>query len=368
MNKIFSKLLLLAMLILIVPASALLAGCGATPVNAAQGVSFLSNEQENGQAVFSLDLNSPLKLPYKINPSSAHGYSPRFTAVSGISGDNMETYSLDIVTGEFCIKRDDFKDVEVEITVGSFTDTCKIKLKTYPTKIGIYDESQPDKLNTAPKINLATGASYQINIGGLFGTETRLMSDSQYNFLIEASESSQTIINISNNNRLSFTAYNNIGPATVKVALCDYFGNVFKDGEGNALYAFEIEVYVYMKSASMDIKIDGLDLLVSSENLQNEYVLTASQVDYDLNTAIYSIGFEADFYDSYGRLIDDGSLELNCFVDKTTFITVDNDAKIIYLRTPPSGGSFVINVEMWSNAPLGSGEYCMARFKIRIKF
>lgn len=379
MKKI-NKILLLMLAIVLLPFSSLLVGCGATPVNQAQGVTFLSNIQnEKGQAVFELDLGATLKLPYKINPSSAYGYAPRFTAISGISGDNLETYFMDMTTGEFRINRADFKDVEVQITVGAFTDVCQIKLKEYPTEIGVYDESEFNNINKTPKINLACGESYQINVAAIMvGSEivnqetgekaASLILDNDYNFLVECDEQSKTLINIPNKNRLYFMTYNNYGTAKVRVAICDYFNNVITDEDGKALLAFEIEVNIYTPCETMDIKVSGADKIVSSEVEDNQIKINSSDLTYDEQNAYYIADFSAEFYDEYDRKIDDDILSINAYVDKTTYVSIDNINKKIYIKKPVAGSVLEFSIKVWSNASLKNGEYCMLETQIEVSF
>ena len=379
MKKIYKKLLVLIIAFFMVPTSLLLVACGATAVNKAQGVSFVSDLQINGQAVFELDLNSPLVLPYKVNPSSAYGYAPRFIAVSGISGDNMAKFSLDIVSGEFCINDPTFKDVEVEIIIGNFKDTCKITLKEYPTQIGLYDENEFNKMNLTPSISLASGSAYQINVAAIFEDseiinsttgekQPVLLSDKDYNFLIEADESSKTLINVPNSNQLNISTYNNYGTAKLKVALCDYYKNIIVDEEGNAKFAFEIEIHVYLPCSYMDIKLSTADELLSSKEENLKTRINAIELDYDNTKNAYIIKFSAEFYDNLERFIEDDNLRINCFADKTTFIEIDNVNKIIYAKRPPSGGSHDILLTFWSNGKLINGEYLVTNVILTINF
>lgn len=360
--------------------SCLMVGCGATPAKQAQGVTFLSNKQnEKGQAVFELDLGATLKLPYKINPSSAYGYAPRFTAISGISGDNLETFFMDMSTGEFRIKRSDFQDVEVQITVGSFTDVCQIKLKEYPIQIGIYDENEFNNINKKPQINIACGESYQINVAAIMedsqvtdestGEKTpSLLRDNDYNFLVECDENSKTLINIPNKKRLRFSAYNNYGTAKVKVSICDYFNNIITDDEGNALLSFEIEVNVYMPCEEIDVKISGADKIVSSSSGDKSINIDVVDLVYDKESGCHLAQFSAVFYDNFGRVIEDDSLYANAYVDKTTYVIIDNDNKNIYLKKPVLGRKLDFTLKIWSNASMKTGEYCMLEIMVNVNF
>lgn len=379
MNK-FNKILLFIFSVLLLPMSCLLTGCGATPSKQAQGVTFLSDIQnEKGQAVFELDLGAKLKLPYKINPSSAYGYAPRFTAVSGISGDNLETYFMDMATGEFCINRLDFKDVEVQITVGSFTDVCQIKLKKYPTEIGIYDENEFNQINKSPKINLACGESYQINVAAIMADSqiidedtgeklSKLLLDNDYNFLVECDENSKTIINIPNKNRLSFMAYDNYGTAKVKVAICDYFNNVIVDAEGNAVLAFEIEVNVYKPCETTDILIAGANKIVSSDSVDKKIKIDTSQLIYDEEKDCFISNFSALFYDEFDRQIEDENLYVNGYVDKQIYVSIDNMNKNIYIHKPVGNQLLSFSIKFWTNASLKTGEYSMLDVQIEVNF
>ncbi len=381
MKKIYNKILLVLFALIVLPAASLLVGCGATPVNQAQGVSFVSNVQDDeGIPVFELDLGLPVKLPYKLNPSSAYGYSPRFTAIKGIDGDNLERFSLDRTTGEFCIKKADFNNVKVEIAIGdSYKAECWIKLKKYPTAIGLYDESEFNGINTAPKLSLSSGASYQINVAAIFADsevinedtgekKPSLISDSNYNFLIEADDNSKTIINIPSSNRLNIMAYNNYGTAKVKVALCNYYGEVITDEDGVAKLAFEMEIEVYMICESMEVNLSSANKLVSSKNQIETLYLKASNLVYDATNSIFILNYSVDFYDKYERLIQDDGIETTCFVNKKTYIEIDNINNRLLISRPPSGGILDFALEIWSNAPLATGEFCMIEINIRLTF
>jgi len=381
MKKIYNKILLVLIALIILPAASLLVGCGATPVNQAQGVSFVSNVQDDeGIPVFELDLGLPVRLPYKLNPSSAYGYSPRFTAIKGIDGDNLERFSLDRTTGEFCIKKADFNNVKVEVAIGdSYKAECWIKLKKYPTAIGLYDENEFNGINASPKINLSSGASFQINVAAIFADsevinqdtgekKPSLISDSDYNFLVEADENSKTIINVPSSNRLNIMAYNNYGTAKVKVALCNYYGEVIKGDDGVAKLAFEIEIETYMICDSMEVNLSSANKLVSSKNQIESLYLKASNLEYDSSNGVFILEYSVDFYDRFDRLIQDAELKSTCFVDKTTYIQIDNINNKIFVSRPPSGGMLDFNLEIWSNAPLVTGEFCMIEINIKLTF
>ena len=75
--------------------------------------------------------------------------------------------------------------------------------------------------------------------------------------------------------------------------------------------------------------------------------------------------FSADFYDKYDRLINEGNLDIKCFVSKDGYVEVDNDNHSIYISKPPSGENINVSIEVWSNAALDSGEYCMTKFNVK---
>lgn len=379
MKKIYKSILLLLVAILVLPTVSLLVGCGATPSHEAQGVSFVSTKHDdNGLAVFELDLNKSINLPYKLNPSSAYGYAPRFTALTGINTDNTQNFNLNFATGEFCITSDEFKDVKVRINIGDFSDECWIKLKKYPTAIGVYDKTAFNSINQTPKISMATGSSYQINVAGIFedsqiinaetGEKTpSLLSDNDYNFLVEPDSLSKTLINVPSSARLNIMAYNNYGTAKVKVSLCDYNYNVIVDEEENEL-SFSIEIDVYVICSSMDINLSGADYIVSSKNNDNVLSISSSNLTYNEEMNIYTINFDVDFYDRYNRLIEDEKLRVRCFSSDQTYVEVDNENAKILITKPQYNTSLNFKLEVWSNAALISGEFCVVDIEINISF
>lgn len=382
MKKVYKNILLLLLAILVIPFSSLMVGCGATPSHQAQGVSFVSTKHDNnGMAVFELDLDKSIKLPYKINPSSAYGYAPRFTALTGINTDNTQNFNLNFATGEFCITSDKFNDVKVRIDIGSFSDECWIKLKKYPVAIGIYDETQFNSLNAAPKISMATGSVYQINVAGVFDnspvidTETgektpTLLSDNDYNFLIEPDDESKTLINIPSSARLNIMAFNNYGIAKVKVSLCDYNYEVVKVVTDESEYelSFIIEVSVYVICNSMDINLSGANRIVSSKDNNNVLSINASDLAYNESSMIYTISYDVDFYDRFNRLINDDKLRVRCFASNQTNVEIDNDNSRILITKPQYNDSLKLKLEFWSNAALISGQFCVANIEINIAF
>lgn len=383
MKKIYNKIIIFFFTILILPASCcLLSGCGATPVNDVRGVSFVSNNTaeikdpanpENIITVplFELDLNKSYYLPIKVNPSSAYGYTPTFTALSSVAGSSVTMYKMEAETGKFTITNSKFSEVVMKVQIKEFSNYCLVKLKSYPIQIGLYDETSTNKINTQPKISIASGSSYQINVAGIFEDsiiadeetqekEPTLLLDSKYNFVVEIDDDSRTLINVPNKNRLNFVTFSNYGTAKIKVTLCDFFGEKIEN------LSFEIDVRVYKECESMDVVLSGANKIASSKNANNDISIDANLLKKIGDN--YIIKYKVDLYDEYARLISDESLTINCFVDKTTFATVDNSVGEIIISKPKSDNDLKLVIKVWTSAPLASDEFCMIKIDLTISF
>lgn len=377
MSKI-KKILIIIFSVIILPAiSILVVGCGATAVNQIKGVSFVSTmRNEQGEALFEIDLDSPVKLPYKINPSSAYGYTPMFTPVQGISGVDKETYTLDPFTGEMLIYDERFISAKVEITVGSYKDICQIKLKTYPNKIGIYDENAEDFINMQPEINLACETAYQINVAGqitykerqdeeliIKETKTSLLKDSDYNFLVEVDEQSKELINVTDSHRLNIFTTKNYGTAKLKVTICDYYNNVYKDKDGNTL-SFDIIINVYPECEYMDVYLKGAEKIYSSKNEVNNAEIRADDI---LVGDDYILTYKVDLY-SKNIKIEDESLQLTCTANHLTYVDIDNEKQEIKITKPAGVKKYNFTLRIRSNARMENNEFCTIAINITIKF
>ena len=366
MNK-FKNILVLIISIVVFPlTSLLLVGCGATAINQIKAVAFVSSlRNDKNEAVFELDLNSPVKLPYKLNPSSAYGYSPLFDVADGMFGANKENYTLDQFTGEFCIINEKFADVKVSISIGSFTDICQIKLKKYPTKVGVYDQNAEDGINISPKISLACNTAHQINAAGLLNNELKLLQDSNYNFLVEVDNDSKEIINLPDKNRLNIVTYNNYGLAKVRVAICDYYGNVIKDNKGNAMLAFEIEIAVYPTCEYMDVYLSGASQLLSSKKQQNNVAIDVK--DLAVVDDYYIIDYDVDLH-SQNMMINDDSIKISCSTDKTTYVSIDNEQKQIKISKVANDSTYNFTIRIRSSASMENKEFCTIAINITINY
>jgi len=118
----------------------------------------------------------------------------------------------------------------------------------------------------------------------------------------------------------------------------------------------------------MEVNLSSANKLVSSKNQIESLYLKASNLEYDSSNGVFILEYSVDFYDRFDRLIQDAELKSTCFVDKTTYIQIDNINNKIFVSRPPSGGMLDFNLEIWSNAPLVTGEFCMIEINIKLTF
>lgn len=199
MKSKFKKLFLCLFMVVLLPLSFVLTGCGATPQNDVVGVAFDSMiyDEETGYAVFEVDPNITTPLTYKVFPSTCTGYKIYFDPVNKGTDQNSARYKFE--DGQITVTSDKFEEVTYKVRIGEFEDTCIIRLKEYPVDI------RPEHAT------MVVGAyeTVSINILGTFVnangvSTTRPITEHDFNFLVEPED--ETIIGVFNPNRLKFSS------------------------------------------------------------------------------------------------------------------------------------------------------------------
>ena len=231
MNNKIKSLFLCFLMVVLLPLSMVLTGCGATPKNNVLGVAFESMiyDEETGYAVFEVDKNLETPLEYKVFPSTCTGYKVYFDPVDKGTAENSARFTFE--NGKITVNSDTFEEVTYKVRIGDYTDTCIVRLKTYPISIRPEKSSMVIGAYEAASINVI--ATF-MNPNGL--TYTRNISESDFNFKVEPAD--ETIIRVDNENRLKFRSIRSKAAETsVKVSLMDATGE-------KELLSFEIDVTI----------------------------------------------------------------------------------------------------------------------------
>ena len=224
MKKNFKSLMLLIMCLVIFPLTLILSACGATPSNEVKGVFFQSElyDEKTGLAVFEVDAGVNTKLTYKINPSTWSGYVVTY-AIKECAVENSSRFKLE----DGCIDVNkstahEFEEIKVQIMVNKKTDTCIVRLKTYPTEMFLLDVDGTTEVKTK-EVSINSTGSYSINpIGRFTGkdgvTYTQPLLEKNYKFSVVSDNPS--VIGVPNSGRLTvYSVRNNVASATVTVSL-----------------------------------------------------------------------------------------------------------------------------------------------------
>ena len=231
MNSKIKKLFLCFMMVVLLPLSMVLTGCGATPKNEVLGVAFesMTYDEETGYAVFEVDKNLETPLEYKVFPSTCTGYKVYFDPVDKGTAENSARFTFE--NGKITVNSDSFEEVTYKVRIGDYTDTCIIRLKTYP--ISMRPEKASVTIGAYESASINVIATF-LNPNGL--TYTKNISEDNFNFKVEPAD--ETIIRVDNENRLKFRSIRaNAAETKVKVSLMDATGE-------KALLSFDIDVTI----------------------------------------------------------------------------------------------------------------------------
>lgn len=292
MNK-FKRIVLAIIFGLMLPATAFLTACGATPSSAITGIVFDAKKyDENGVAVFEVDRGVTTDLEYKIFPSSASGYKVYFDPIDKGTAENSSRYKFE--DGQITVNQDNFEDVRYRVRVGEYSDECIIRLKEYPVEIWT-DETE---------ITINTDSIKAINVSARFKNAlgnytTKNITEEDYDFLVETDD--ETIINIPNENRLKFSAIRNeAATANVTVTILNTMG-----GRKDLKFNIKVNVvpnisnaYVIMTGVSKNIyNGDEVELNYSSEKLKLDSVSGGKIITFNIfainsNNILYEGNFD----------------------------------------------------------------------------
>ena len=349
MKKLKTSLLALALLVLL-PLTAVLSGCGATPKNEALGVHFVSYDydEDSGDAIFDVDYNTPTKLEFKVNPSSWSGYAVTY-AIKECSGQNLSRFKLQ--DGIITIESYDFEEIKVEIFVHGYSDVCIVRLKQYPTSIYVKNTD----------VTIAAGGSYTINPIGRFvdalgRTYEKALLEYSYNFLVETED--ETIINVPNENRLKIVSVRRNNASTkVSVTLLNSNGESYGD-----TFKLTLNVKVVENAGDSRTNVSGVNGFV-----KNGDKVTINASDLTKSGEYYVISYKNYIFSSQKLLIAQDNVSIECTTSDARYVVTDSENATILVQKGRES-SMKFNVFMWSNLTTESGTVFVSTFEITINF
>lgn len=349
MKKLKLSLLPLALLLLL-PLTTVLSGCGATPKNEALGVNFVSYDYDDssGYAIFEVDYNTPTKLEFKVNPSTWSGYAVTY-AIKECSGQNRSRFKLQ--DGIITIESYDFEEIKVEIFVHGYSDVCIVRLKQYPTSIYVKNTD----------VTIAAGGSYTINPIGRFvdafgKTYEKPLLEYSYNFLVETED--ETIINVPNKNRLKVVSVRSNNASTkVYITLLNTNGESY--GEK---FKLTLNFKVVENAGESRTEISGVN-----EFVKNGDKVTINASDLTKNGELYVISYKNYIFSAQKLLIEQENVSIECTISDARYVEVDDENATMLIQKGRDS-SLKFNVCMWSNLTTTSGTVFVSAFEITINF
>lgn len=342
LGKSLKAVVLVVLLCLTLPLTMLFSGCGATAANEANAVNFVSeNYDSHGRAIFEVDLNTPTKLTYKVNPSSWSGYAVTYN--NDATERNRQCFVLE--NGVITVTRSNFEDLDVEINVNGHSDHCVVRLKKYPVKI--YSELSD--------VQIAAQGMHTINVMAEFDNESsaRRLAESEYKFKVVSSD--ETKIQVPNSERLTIyavgeTAVNESVKVTVSLL----------DQSGNEKTKFEINVNVVRNASEILFKIGGIDKFV-----KNGSTLKISAANLEKQNGAYILRYNVYFFSDSNSLLENKVDLLLSFSDEDS-VSADlkNNKILIKTNLDLSQTEFSFNVSVITNLVDSAGNPLKLTFKV----
>lgn len=340
-------------LCLVLPFTMLVSSCGATPTNDANAVTFVSEKYDSqGRAVFEVDLDTPTKLTYKVNPSTWSGYTVTYS--NDANAENRRRFVLSDSGVIRVSSKDDganFKDLVVEISINGHKDSCVVKLKKYPNRIYV----------TNPTISVSAQGMVKLDVYGEFAGETtpRTVTESEYKFRVTSSD--VTKIQVPNSDRLTLHAVcPNSASVKVTVELLDTTENVKKIDETEL--KFEVIVNVFPNADRFEIKLDGASDLIK-ENGEN-VSLSASGIAREGVSLV--VGFKVLVLSDSNTLLGEVNDVVVSFDDLTSISTDKENSKILINTNADFSEGYTFKVSVTSKLTNKSGNPLKLEFTVTI--
>jgi len=344
-NSKVKKLFLCFMMVVLLPLSMVLSGCGATPKNNVLGVAFesMNYDEETGFAVFEVDKNLETPLEYKVFPSTCSGYKVYFDPVDKGTAENSARFTFE--NGKITVNSDSFEEVTYKVRIGDYTDTCIVRLKTYPVGMRPENASMTIGAYETASINVIATFMYP---NGL--TYTRNVSENDFNFKVEPAD--ETIIKVDNENRLKFRSIRaNAAETKVKVSLMDATGE-------KALLTFDIDVTITQNASTAYILMEqGCDRII-----RNDQLVEVNYDELETEGSYKAIKFDVYIVSGTNLWIEEDS-NITIQISNKKLAKVSDDGKYILLTdgivngyelevnicsdiTKEDGSLFIINLTM----------------------
>lgn len=330
MKNMLKRMLLFAMMMVMLPLSAFLVACGATPSDEARAVMFVSDiyDETSGKAIFEVDLMVPTELTFKCNPSTYENKPSYTIPVEGQTNSSLNRSRFDFKDGIITVNHAKFEPVEIKISVNGYTDQCIVRLKEYPVEI--YAVQTDVVLNAYGSHTICAMGVFKLP-GNTF--EHRPLLERDYNFSVYSDN--ETVVSVPNHSRLTvYSERLNTSSANITVKLLD------ESGKEKGL-SFTVKITVKEMAKDGFLLFDGFD----------SFVENGSTIEVDANEMTpnaqgeYELHFKAYFISDLDTLIENIG-EFECLTESNDYVSFDNANQIIKINSD-FDGDYVVTV--WTN-------------------
>lgn len=273
-------------------------GCGIEGATNPTAVRFV-------REVFYVDKDIETQLDYKVYPSTASNYNVTYTF--GADVNQGEYYSLK--DGKIRVTSSNFESVKISVQLNDLRDTCEVRLREYPSKVGFFNEPEGDSEPTVKEEDLIYGGLiYALDLKGTFSDGLRGVKNGE--FVYKITSSNPSVVSVLDEEKLLVQSTGRRGDATIKVTICNGAGE---------------EVGL---SASIRLKV--------VEPINTVFATLGNLVLRDGQTLRYSLvkgqeaKLEVRYFDDYGFYLK--NVRCNCYLSNDkAFEIVRRDGEL-YLR------------------------------------
>lgn len=330
MKKILKRVLVFAMMLVMLPLSAFLVACGATPADEANSVMFVSDiyDEDTGKAIFEVDLMVPTELTFKCNPSTFENKPSYTIPVEGQTNSSLNRSRFDFKDGIITVNHAKFEPVEIKITVNGYTDQCIVRLKEYPVEI--YATQTDVVINAYGSHTICAMGKFKLADGTF---ENRPLLEKDFNFSVYSDN--ETVVSVPNHSRLTVCSERlNTNSANITVKLLD------ESGKEKGM-SFTVKITVKEMAKDGFLLFDGFDSFVENGSIVE---VDANQMTPNVDGE-YEIRFKAYFISNVDTLLENiGGFE--CLTESNDYVSFDNEAQIIKVKSN-FNGEYVVTV--WTN-------------------
>lgn len=284
----------LAMLFACVLCAPMLFACNGVGNSTVVGVRFT-------QDVYEADLKVPFNLSYKVYPSTAANYNVTYDF--SITDESMYTNN----NGEFTIINQACPDIVAYIYIdNTYTDSCTIKLKKYPTSMAFSNATE--KINKNGILNLSLNAT----IGG----ESKSIGVQDYD--IELESTNPSVISVESG--LTVASTGKSGSAVVTARIRDKAGRYIMNGNSPMKAQTRVTVIDSVKSAT--ISLEGQSEFINAS--LNSYTQTDNNT---YNVSTNQVVFVVALYSKTGVYINPDDIQITAISSNVDCATIAADVE-----------------------------------------